>query len=1417
MNYSLVYPRTHTAYHITLLLGLLLLMVTGEVWAATCTSKASGLWGASSSWNCSSDHTIPIAGDTAVIANGFTITLNTKTATVAALTINSGGTFNETNNATSYNVSSGSVTNNGNYNGGAGSDTFTGAFTNGGTYTGGSGSISLSGNFSNSGTFTAGGTWTFNGASAQTVSGTATFANLSISNTTGVTFSNTLSISGNLSNTGTFTANGTTTLGGTSAQTIGGTGTTTFANLTISNTSGVTLAGNTTVSGTLALGANTITTGSYTLSATGNCTSAITRSSGFVIGNLQLTFPSGTTTCTYPIGTGTTYAPINLTPTTTSSGTLTGSTTAGDHPQIASAFVNSAYDVNRYWTLSATGDTLTTNNVSGYSVTFNFASSEVDAGATVSTFVVDQYVNGAWSFLLTPSATSSTSVSLASVAGASGFGDFITGQYQNNCYHENFARANGAPGNNWSVGTRTGSWTPQIVTVNSSKRLQLTDTNGGEATWATLRTGFPGAGNRVSLDFDAYAYGGTGADGIGIILSDAAIPPVAGAFGGSMGYAQKSNPGSDCTNTGGCPGFSGGWLGVALDEYGNFSSATEGRYLGQTQYGYNGSTAVVQSVSARGSGSGMSGYKFIAGTNSLTPHIDGTANQNANPPYHYRITVDHTNSINAYLSVERDTTSGGSNYTTLLGCAAGNISGCSGAIDVLNPVNSQSAVPITWLFSFTGSTGGSTNYHQLGGMQVCTTFGFQAITLDHLAIYEPGSACTGNTSPASVTIKACANSACTSLYLGTVTATLSTSGNAAWSTTPVTFSGGQTTVTLTDNTAQSVNVGATATSPTAANATTCFNNAGTSVSCSSAVTFSACTFDVVEVGANAFTPIYTKLAGVNFSLDVKSLSSTSQSVTKAEIVDASSGTCATYPSLVTASLPSPALPATFTANQTKPFSSFLDNNAVRNARIRITYGSSLYACSSDNFAIRPTQFTLATLATNTATTGTPVFKAGTDSPTVTATAVNNNGAAVSGYDGTPKFNLTPGSSMLTVGTPTTQTLGTLSATAFPKANSSTGVAQTFVTYFDAGNLTMAAGVVYDDGFTAVDATKTYPECTSDFSNTVSGGKYGCMFDSTAALGLGRFIPDHFSMTSPTLTPGCSAGTNPYTYMGQNFPMSFTLNALNSLSQNTINYDPTKFAAAFGTTTWANYGFTFTNGGSSTLGQGASSPTGTWSSGVASISASGNYARRTSGPEGDFPTFSVYAAPSYLDGGATVSATSTLIGTTQMRYGQLWLGNAYGVDNANLSIPYTFQYWKGTAFVTNTDDKCSAFTTSNIALANYQINTSSMNSSHLGAPTNSTSGGGGTITLTKPTPSGNTYYTGSVDLVVNLGATASTTSNSPAPDQVTTTSGAGLSYLRGNWYTSYPWTSDPICRATFGVYNSQRPSGVSGPVYLRENY
>lgn len=360
----------------------------------------------------------------------------------------------------------------------------------------------------------------------------------------------------------------------------------------------------------------------------------------------------------------------------------------------------------------------------------------------------------------------------------------------------------------WAVTSRNGSFgVPKIV----GNRLRLTDNSGNVATGATLQRLVPASANFVQVEFKYYAYGGNGADGVAVTFSDATQTPQPGGYGGSLGYAQN----------GSISGFSGGWLAVALDEYGNFSNPTEGRVGGP---GFR-----QDSVSVRGSGSGTTGYRYLAGTAAnLSPGID-ISGGTAGPGHTYRITLDNTVAGKAMLKVERNT---GAGFTTLVP-----------SFDVLAS-SGQAALPANFYLTFTGSTGGSNNIHELDDLQVCATrmdpVGQQ---IDHYEFVHAGNALTCN--PLSVEVRACLNADCSLRHTDPVSVTLSPSGWEGGSSR--TFSGG----TLVDNlrvtTAQTVTLGVSNSSPPlkALSQTLCkVGAAPLSTNCSVAFADSGFIFDV---------------------------------------------------------------------------------------------------------------------------------------------------------------------------------------------------------------------------------------------------------------------------------------------------------------------------------------------------------------------------------------------------------------------------------------------------------------------------------------------------------------------------------------------------------------------------------------------
>jgi autotransporter-associated beta strand protein len=160
----------------------------------------------------------------------------------------------------------------------------------------------------------------------------------------------------------------------------------------------------------------------------------------------------------------------------------------------------------------------------------------------------------------------------------------------------------------WSFSKSSGSFTPASGVFDwrtFTRSLQLANNTTNEATAAVFTGNFNASGASIYAQFNYQMYGGSGGttlggDGFTFFLYDASKTFSAGAYGGSLGYAQKT----------GIDGLSGGYIGVGLDAFGNYSAASEGRVGG-----YNGTTSpVTESIGVRGPGQGQTGYAYLGGT-----------------------------------------------------------------------------------------------------------------------------------------------------------------------------------------------------------------------------------------------------------------------------------------------------------------------------------------------------------------------------------------------------------------------------------------------------------------------------------------------------------------------------------------------------------------------------------------------------------------------------------------------------------------------------------------------------------------------------------------------------------------------------------------------------------------------------------
>lgn len=740
-------------------------------------------------------------------------------------------------------------------------------------------------------------------------------------------------------------------------------------------------------------------------------------------------------------------------------------------------------------------------------------------------------------------------------------------------------------------------------------------------------------------------------------------------------------------------------------------------------------------------------------------------------------------------------------------------------------------------------------------------------TFDHIRIVHDGAGSVCN--PETVTVKACLDANCSALYTGNVRVRLSPTGWVGGD--DFDLSGGLATRQLSNSTVGDVTLGAVSLYPGASNNTRCFNGVTGAETCTLNFAAASCLFDAIEQGANPKTRIYTKPAGTTFPLDVVALSSGSTVNTaytgtvSVDLVDASASAC---PSTGTAGLNTAQSISFVAANLGRKTVNFSAANATKNVRVRMTAGAGTPACSTDNFAIRPSALTLATNATASAPSAaaTPIIKAGGAFTLygTTSTGTNYKGTLTQDSNKLAAQTTTQATTIQNGGVVGALTPATLAANPDPAPSNNAA-------YTEVGYLYLAPGAYRDDDFTSVD--KNMPsgcnpastcDCISDttgdnyLSDAVVGstGRYGCSIGNMATYSLGRFIPDHFGLTGSLVTRSdlqLSEGqATPFTYMDE--PMKLALNvvaynATDGITQNYAGSYAQLDAGTLGTgSNWFNTGCTGTTQcfglGAVNSGTGLSNrlaidslpiPSSEWTAGVGAFTAHMKFNRNTT-PDGPYSALNIGAMPRDSDGTTLPGAASSdvhkvdldattgntlasnpdgtkerrLLFATDTRFGRLWLGNAYGSEKSDLNIPFEVQYWNGSTFVRNVADSLSRIAMANVGLGNHQPAgfSSSVDLTHVPAGTFPIAAGAGSFTLAKPS---GTPSSGSVDILFDLGST--TTANTSWVPTLPPTAGANMGYLRGKWYgTAYD--RDPTARATFGIFGS---SLKKGPIYLRENY
>lgn len=825
------------------------------------------------------------------------------------------------------------------------------------------------------------------------------------------------------------------------------------------------------------------------------------------------------------------------------------------------------------------------------------------------------------------------------------------------CFTDDFNRS--SVGSDWVINASSSSTKPSLV----SNRLRMTTNTTNQATSATYQRLFPADGNLVTVEFDHVAYGssGTGADGVAVVLSDATVTPQPGSYGGPLGYGYKPN----------INGFAGGWLGMGLDEYGNYS----------TEYATTGPGFTSQAVAIRGSGSGTSGYVYLKGTSTLSPGVSRGSSLPSSL-YRYRLTVDSRTSGTAMVKVERNT---GSGFQTL--------------ISSFNAMaySTQAALPDDFFLSLTGSTGSATNNHDFDNIEICAlksnAVGQQ---IDHFEFDFSGSPLT--CSPQTMTIRACANAACTSLITESVTATLAPSSLAdgGWvGGNVVTFTGGSSTLSLAKRTAGAVSVGVTGSVPS----TQAYSSTLCRVGSTGALSSSACTLTFADSGFIFDVP------------DIIANKAASNVLIKAVKKDDSTKQC---------------VPGFASTSKTLNFwSDYIDPVATgRPVSRQVSVNSTAIGLSSTEATPLTLAFDAQGQATLSNVNYTDAGKMQLNARYTGSAGTGDEGLLMSGSD---QFVSRPAG--LCIQPQTVCAAGNSSCPYFRRAGETFPLAVAAKAWESDSDTDLCTNNLSTPNFVLnsipLGSERVAPSSgvngtvgLNQYSHIASSGGQMSLSQSVSEVGVfrftatpplymgyalpvaksapvGRFTPYDFALSNGSITPGCGS----FSYMDQPMPTSFTVNARNLSGGTTSNYRD-EFATA-------TLGLVAENGDNGVPLSSRLSGLGSlgWQAGLFTANLHPETFTRNAPPDGPFSQLAIglqlFDNESAIDlplkdtnmnattsGACGSNCTAVRLSTQDLRHGRLSVSSGRAAVDSALALSLTLESYTGSGWQRNADDGCT---------------------------------------------------------------------------------------------------------------------------------
>ena len=1370
--------------------GLIVLwfLVVNFASAATCSPTSNGNWSNAAIWSCG---VVPSAADAVEVNGGYVVTLDAN-ATVAAITLNT-GTLSH-NSATSYTLAvSGALTVNGH---GIVANTGAGVFTLAAAGLNNYGKLeadrlALTGNLSHgSNAQLVVGSLIFQKAGTQSAEfyGTgATVTDLTVNSGTTLdssSYSN-LRVQGNLSNLGTFSlSNATIIANGAAAQTFGGTAPLVLGDLQINNSAGVTLAVDVTVNDDLLLTSGVISAPSATLIVGKACAQGPisgASAASYVNGNLRLNFPSYATSCLFPLGSGGRYAPLTINYSWQpglSDGTITARTTSGDHPDTTAGLspIGANVSVNRYWSLIPGAGI----NIGAYSATFQFCNAAGCGGSDLDSGANPNNFIVAFkqSGVWSSLTPSGSSATTRTVSGVTGFGEFAIGE----------------PG------------VPAPIADYHFDECSYNGTTGEVIDSQGSYHGTSGGATKPSTQADAVVGRSLNLAALNQYVTTGSAVPLPGNY--TVAFWSKFPLGP----------LSGQRYYVAAS-LGATSNLCRGDFLF-----FDSNNAYRWGVYSRSGGTDN-------GTTSINSLTAG---------WHHLAVVANGGSTTLFIDgVQKDTVANTANAGGLgyglrtLGSSCDDLNNQAYRTPIDEFMVFNRALSASQVSQIYANQKNQKNYNGTDRPPVCNP-GPHHFEIQHAS----GSGLTCAMS--ALTVRACANAACTALYTGGVSGSLTASGapTVAWDGT----SGGA------SGSGFVIPVGASSVTKNVQVSTPGSVVFGVGGAIPTSCTFGApqCTFSASDAGlfvTNSLTgseaTIPAQTAGITSAqLYLRALQASTSNpavctpAIAGKTVAVNLGyacndptTCSSGNRLTVNSTAVAGSPNSSPTQNSTPVNLNFDANG--SAPITLNYADvgriTLYASTtvtppggaaaslrgnSNAFVVKPFSFVLSGVQCQGATAnpgaadaqGGKFCPAGEDF-SLTVTAVASGGVATPNYGRevmAESVRLVPA------------LVGGLGLTGNPAVAGSFGS-------FSNG---VASGSAFSWGEVGV---ITLQPGVGDSDYLGAGDVLGA-----ASGNIGRFYPYAYTLDASTVSnrpTACAPGTGSFTYIGEpGLRLDLTLSARNKQNGVTENYRSSataannfaklntgaqfKLAAASGATQ-------FPEGASSRytgfVGSTTADVAPTWANGSSALRIYSRLARAVSFEE-FLPTFtpgirpvdsdnvglqaysgSAWSAAWDLDTDASVGNDHKLVGVTELRSGRIRLQNTNGSELLPLPVPLQIQYWSGATqgWQLNAADTCTKIEATNFAFSFGGNLDACETRIQLGGAAPSY-----TATLSAP-GAGNSGW---ADLTLNLGATGSGTQCAVGGGAAT----AAAPWLQFNWKGS---VDNPSARATFGVVRS-------GPVIHR---